>query len=123
MTSLLLRIAAVLSVLWAGALVFFVRPDAGRVDPPAVALAHGLAIANISFAFLLWRASGDPARERTALYTALILFGLRAANGTYDVLYLLHGPPAVLSLIDMIAALALFIGLLNSLPATLRGKE
>jgi hypothetical protein len=54
------------------------------------------------------------------VYVALLLFGLRAVSGTYQVLYQLEGRPAVVSLLDMVTSLALFVGILNTLPGWLR---
>jgi hypothetical protein len=86
-------------------------------------VANGLAIAHVGWAFLLWRAAPEPARERSILYGALIIFALRAINGTYLVLYVLEGPAAMTNLIDMVTSLALFVGMINVLPQTLRGAE
>ena len=86
-------------------------------------VAHGLAIADVGWAFLLWRAASDPARERSILYGALIVFALRAMHGTYEVLYVLEGPAAMTNLVDMVTSLALFVGMINALPQTLRGAE
>jgi len=91
--------------------------------PVPVALANGLALANLGLAFLFWRAAADPARERTGIYTALLVSALRGVTGTYEVLYQLDGYGAVVSLIDMVASVALFIGILNALPGTLNGVE
>jgi hypothetical protein len=44
-------------------------------------------------------------------------------KGTYEVLYVLDGPAAMTNLIDMVTSLALFVGILNALPQTLRDAE
>lgn len=114
----LLRIAAVYSLAWAIALAHpaWLAFGAGMPTAEIRSLAHGLAIANLAFAYLCKRAASDPAGERGIFYGALLLFGLRGVVGTYEVLYLLDGPPAVVRLFDMVFSLALFVGMLNALP-------
>jgi len=119
----LLRTAAVYSLAWALALAFpgwFPTGDVA-LSPELRSCASGLAIANLAFAYLFYRASIDPRAQRGIVYAALLLFGLRGAVGTYEVLYLLDGPAAVPRLIDMVLSLALFVGVLNSLPGTVGG--
>jgi heme A synthase len=113
----LLRIAALLCLAWAVLLPLMSRsqPD---VAVTGVALADALAAANLVFAYVFWRAASRD--ERTAVYAALLLFGLRAVSGTYQVLYQLEGRAAVVSLLDMVTSLALFVGMLNTLPNYLR---
>jgi heme A synthase len=122
---ILLRIAAVYSLAWAVGLAFpsWIPVDLGRLGPEMRSLANGLASANLVLAYLFNRAAADPPGHRGILYTALALFGLRAVLGTYEVLYLLDGPAAVVRLTDMVLSLALFVGLLNSLPATLQRRR
>jgi hypothetical protein len=122
---ILLRIAAVYSLAWAIALAFPSRmlAVAGVPLPELRALANGLVIANLTFAYLFYRAASDPFAQRTILYGGLLLFGLRGAVGTYEVLFVLDGAPAVARLADMVLSLALFVGLLNSLPGTLLGPR
>ena len=117
----LLRVAAGLSLAWAFAL-FIAPPQLAdeAVSAGALSLARGLAIAHLALAVLFWRAARDPARERWIVYAALLVLALRAANGTYEALYVLRGRAAVASLIDMVTSLALFVGVLNSLPNVLR---
>jgi heme A synthase len=119
---ILLRIAAAYSLAWAIGLAFpTCLPFASVVPTPEMrALANGLAIANLAFAYVFNRAAADPSAHRGILYSALILFGLRGTVGTYEVLYLLEGPPAVPQLIDMVLSVALFVALLNALPGTLQ---
>jgi len=120
--SIILRIASAYSLLWAivlawpGILPVAVVP----FSPEMGSMARGLAMANLAFAILLWRAARDPRGERWIVYAALVLFGLRAAIGTYEVLYLLEGDAAMLRLIDMVISLAGFTGMLNSLPGVLQ---
>jgi len=108
---------------WALALAFpgFLLTLGAPLSPELRSCASGLAIANLAFAYLFYRASTDPHAQRGIIYGALLLFGLRGAIGTYEVLYLLDGPAAVPRLIDMVLSLALFVGLLNSLPGTVQG--
>lgn len=124
--STLLRIAAAVYLIWA-ALLFWCRPivlgAAAGNEPVAGSVASVLAIAHVGWAFLLWRASHDPARERSILYGTLVLAALRAVSGTYQVLYVIEGPAAMANLVDMVTSLALFVGMINALPQTLRGEE
>ena len=119
---ILLRIAAGCSAAWAIGLAFpgLLPGHFGPFVPDMRSMASGLASANIALAFMFYRASSNPPAHRPVLYAALMLFGLRGLLGTYEVLYVLEGPPAVLRLADMVLSLALFVGLLNSLPATLQ---
>jgi hypothetical protein len=123
--SLLLRIAAVLALLRAIGFTFFKSVVLGKlaVQPVANAMATGLAVANVGFAFVFWRAAGNPGGERTALYASMLVTGLRGATAAYEVLYVLDGHGAVIALIDMIANVALFVGMVNSLAGVLRGPE
>jgi len=120
--STILRIAAVYSLGWAIVLACprLLPVALSPATPEARSLASGLAIANAALALLLWRAAQDPAGERWIVYGALLLFGLRAAVGTYEVLYCLDGTAATLRMIDMVISLAGFIGMLNSLPGVLQ---
>jgi len=121
----LLRVAAGLSLAWA--FLLFTDPPQLAGDPIPLgagsSLSRGLAIAHLGFALLFWRAARDPRAERSIVYAALLVFALRAAIGTYEVLYVLHGRAAVASLIDMVTSLALFVGVLNSLPNTLNPPQ
>jgi hypothetical protein len=123
--SILLRIAAVVSLGWAVVLLV-ARPLALGLlgnDPVGASVTNGLAILHAAWALMLWRAAADPSRDRTVVYGALVVFGLRAAKGTYEVLYVLEGTVAVVNLIDMVTSLALFVGILNALPGALRGSN
>ena len=119
--SILLRIAAIYSLAWSVGLVWSdlwpaISPAAG---PEAHSLALALAVANLAYALLFWAAAGNPGGYRLVLYVALLVFGLRAVIGTWEVLYTLEGGPAVARLFDMVASLALFVGILNALPGAL----
>jgi hypothetical protein len=124
--SIFLRITSVISLLWAALLAagrqtYLVGE---RATPLHHALANGLAIACVVFAFMFWRAAADPPRERTAVYGAVLLLALKVANDLYELLALLQGPEAFPSMLDMIASLALLVGVLQALPATLAaGRE
>ena len=125
--SLLLRVAAAFSALWAFAWPLFVAGDRFNVGEPhansvTFSLAGGLAIAHLGFAYLFWRASLDPAGHRGSIVTALLVLGLRAAKGIYEVLYVLDGDAAVVGLIEMMVSLALFVGIVNALPSLRRAR-
>ncbi len=117
----LLRIAAIYSLACAvGLACADLWPVVGPAPGPEVrSLALALAIANLAYALLLWPAARRPAEHRAVLYVALTVFGLRAVLGTWEVLYTLEGGPAVVRLFDMVASLALFVGILNGLPSVL----
>ena len=118
--SVILRIAAVYSLAWAVALFCpHLLPGGAAAEPAARATALALAVANLAYAALFWAAAGAPATHRLILYVALLVFGLRGAIGTYQVLYALDGPPALLQLIDMVLSVAAFVGMLNALPGVL----
>jgi hypothetical protein len=124
--AVLLRITAALTALWAGIWFCLARPAISASGSPgalAASLGDGLAVANLGFAFLFWRAAANPSGERLAVYTALLTLALRTASGTYDVLYRLDGMAGALGLIEMVASLALFVGILNALPATLAASR
>jgi hypothetical protein len=120
-----LRIAAVLALLRSAGLYFFKATVLGSLagSPLCIALANGLVVANLGLAFLFWRAGANPVGERSGMYTALLVSGLRGVSGTVEVLYLFEGNTAAVSLIDMVASIALFVGILNALPGTLRGAQ
>ncbi len=122
--SLLLRVAAVYSLGWAIALFWpGLLPGAATAPAAVRSLAHALAIANLAFAVLCWAAARAPAASGTILAAMLLVFGLRAALGTYEVLYTLDGAAAVLRLIDMVLTLAAFVGVLNLLPGIVPGSR
>lgn len=122
--SVFLRIAAVMAFLRAVGLFCLRDVVVGATAGAAAStvLVNGTALANLGFAFLFWRVAAHPGAERSGVFTALLVTGLRAAGATYEVLYLLEGNAAVVSLIDMVACVALFVGMLNALPATLRNE-
>jgi hypothetical protein len=122
--SILLRVAAVYLLLWAiglalpGALLDTVVPP----GPVGRSLAVGLAISYLGFAILLWYAARDPGRSPIILYAALLVFGLRAIIGTYEVLKTLEGRAAEFRVVDMVLCLAAFVGILNLLPGTIQQR-
>ncbi len=121
--SILLRVAALYLLLWAIALAL-PGPLADTVVPPGAvgrSLALGLAVSYVGFALLLWYAARDPAGSPIILCAALLVFGLRAVVGTYEVLKTLDGRAAEVRVVDMVLCLAAFVGILNLLPGTLRG--
>ncbi|MEO8604861.1 MAG: hypothetical protein ABI629_20005 [bacterium] len=116
---ILLRLAAFYSLFWALGLAFPGWMPLAAAGPEARSLELALAGANLGFALLFGTAAAAPAENRPALYAALLVFGLRAAIGTYQVLYVLEGTAAVIRLVDMVLSLALFVGIMNSLPGAL----
>jgi hypothetical protein len=120
LVSLLLRIAAIYSLAWAiGLAAPQWLPGAHAADAAALAAGYALGIANLGYAVLFWTASRAPAAHRPILYVSLLVFALRGAIGTYQVLYRLDGTAAVLQLIDMVLSVAAFVGMLNFLPGVL----
>jgi heme A synthase len=118
--SILLRIAAVYSLAWAiGLACPELLPGGAAAGPAARATGYALAVANLAYAVLFWTAAMAPKAYRLILYVALLVFGLRGAIGTYQVLYVLDGGAAVLQLIDMVLSVAAFVGMLNLLPGEL----
>jgi hypothetical protein len=119
--TILLRCAAIYSLCWAIALAVPDLMPGGPAEPAARSLEIAVMAANLGYALLFWSAAQAPGAARPTLYAALLVFGLRAAFGTYEVLYTLEGTAAVVRLIDMVFSLALFVGVLNSLPGVLAG--
>jgi heme A synthase len=118
--SLLLRTAAIYSLGWAVALFWpSILPGGAAAEPAQRAMSLALGVANVGYAALFWTAARAPARHRAIVYVALLVFGLRGAIGTYQVLYALDGIPAVLQLVDMVLSIAAFVGMLNLLPGVL----
>lgn len=123
--SLLLRITAVVSLAWAVLLLTSpnVASGMGPIPPVQRALANGLAIANVVFAYLFWYAAARPSANRGAIYAALLLLVLRVANDLYELLVLLPGQQALVSLADLVVSVALLVGILEALPRLLRGQS
>ena len=122
---LLLRLTALLVLAWAVFLLALKGHVLGReeLSPQVRALANGLAIANAALAYVFWHGARDPAANRGAVYGAIILLALKLANDLYELLVLLPVPGAVISLADLVVALALLVGILEALPRTVKAGE
>jgi len=119
--SLLLRLAALLTLAWAVFLLTvkgYVAPE--ELSPQVRAFANGLAVANVALAYVFWHGAHDPAANRGAVYGAIILFTLRLANDLYELLVLLPARWAAISLADLVITLALLVGILEALPRTFK---
>jgi len=115
--SLLLRLAAGVSLFWA-VLAFWLRRyvvAADQLTPVVQALANALGITNLVLAVLFWYAAGDPGGRRGIVYGAIALWALRTADALYGLLVLLPAEQAVFSLADLIVSLALLVGLIEAL--------
>ncbi len=121
----LLRIAAVVSLVWGLALLMLKRPlfGAAATVPVAAAFANGLAIANVAFAYMFWYAAVAPAVNRGAIYGAILLMALRTSNDLYQLLVLLPPDQALLSLADLVISVGLLVGILEALPRLLAEKQ
>lgn len=120
--ALYLRIAAVFTLLRA-ATCFFAGDfllGAAAAPPGVRVLLNAFGAANLGLALLFWRAAGDPASERSGVYTALVVIGLRAVMGVYEVLYVLDDASVTAGAVDMVMSIALFSVLLNALPRALQ---
>ncbi|MFI5397803.1 MAG: hypothetical protein ACHQ9S_19885 [Candidatus Binatia bacterium] len=119
--SLLLRVTGILSLGWAVFLLMLKDQviAVGQLSPLVRALANGLGIANLALAYVFWRAASDPATNRGSIYAAIILLALKVANDLYELLVLLPASQATVSLGDLVASLALLVGILEALPRTL----
>ncbi len=119
--SVLLRIAAGVSLLWAVTLLGLKDHliAAEQLSPIVRALANGLGIANLVLACLFWYAARAPAAYRGVVYGAIMLLVLRTANDLYELLVLLPGDRALVSLADLVVSVALLVGILEALPRML----
>ncbi len=117
----LLRIAALVSFAWAVVLLAFKKGlfGAAALTPLGQAFANGLGIAQLVFAYLFLYAAAAPARQRGAIYAAIMLMALRTANDLYQLLVLLPPDQALLSLADLVVSVALLVGILEALPRLL----
>lgn len=120
--ALFLRIAALFTLLRAVACLFAGDTLLGALaaQPATRVLLNAFGAANVGLALLFWRAAGNPACERSGVYTALVVIGLRAVMGVYEVLYVLDDAGAVPGAVDMVMSIALFSVILNALPRTLQ---
>jgi len=120
--SVLLRIAAAVSLIWAALLLagkyYLLAPQS--LAPLTQALANGLGSAQLVLAYLFWSAAGAPAAHRRTIYGAIMLMALNTANDLYQMLALLPPRQALVSLADLVVSMALLVGLLEALPRLLR---
>jgi hypothetical protein len=118
----LLRVTAGIMLLWAVGLVagrpHLAPPD--QVTPLVSALANGLAATTLVFAFLFWRASSDTPPNRTAIYAAILLLLLKTGLDLHELLVLRDGVGGLVSVADLVVSVALTVGVIEALPATLR---
>ena len=119
--SVLLRITAGVSFLWAVTLLglkdHLIAAD--QLSPITRALANGLGIAQLVLACVFWYAALAPAAYRGVVYGAITLLALRTANDLYELLVLLPGDRALVSLADLVVSVALLVGILEALPRML----
>jgi len=119
--TLLLRLTAVFSVLWAVLLIGCKQAVFGAqpLSWLAATLANGVAAAYAVLGWLFWRAARHPAAHRGSIYAAIGMFILKWAFDTYGVLLALSPDPAMISLADLIISISLLVGILESLPKML----
>jgi hypothetical protein len=118
--SVLLRIIAAFSLLWA--LVFVCCTDrvvdAPQLPAAARLLATGLAATHVVLAYMFWYAARAPAVHRGAIYGAVMLLASKAATDLYGLLVALPPAQALISLFDLVVSIALLVSVLESLPRT-----
>jgi hypothetical protein len=117
----LLRVTAVLSLVWAVLLLGLKDHALGadQLSPQGYALANGLGIADLVLAYVFWHAAHNPAASRGAVYGAIMLMALKMANDLYELLVLLPPERTLLSLADLVLSIALLVGILEALPRML----
>jgi hypothetical protein len=118
--SVLLRVMAALSLMWA---LLFVGCkdrllDVEQLSPLVRALANGLGAAHVALACVFWHGARAPTVHRGAIYGALILLVSKTANDLYGLLVLLPPGLALLSLLDLVISVALLVAVLEALPRT-----
>lgn len=118
--SVLLRVMAALSLLWALMLLGFKDRwiDAQQLSPLGRGLANGLGGAHLALAYVFWRGARAPAVHRGAIYGAVILLVSKTANDLYGLLVLLPPGLALVSLLDLVISIALLVSILEALPRT-----
>lgn len=123
--SVVLRIVAALSLLWALLFLGFKDRmiDAPQLSPLVRALANGLGAAYLVLAYVFWYGARAPAIHRGAIYGAVILLAAKTANDLYGLLVLLPPGHALVSLIDLVVSIALLVTVLESLPRTLAASR
>lgn len=121
----LLRATAITMLLWAVGLFFGLGHaiPAEQLNPTTVALANGLAAASVSFAFAFWAASSETPPNRTVIFTAILILVLKTAADLYELLVLLKGGAAMVSLADLVLSVGLCVGIIEALPSALRAKN
>jgi len=119
--SVLLRVIAALSLLWALILLCFkdLLIEAQQLSSLARALANGLGAGHLALAYMFWYGSRAPAEHRGAIYGAIILLVTKTANDLYGLLVLLPPGQALASLLDLVVSITLLVSVLESLPRTL----
>ena len=119
--SLLLRLTAILSLVWTILLLGYKELVVGvaLLSPLVRALANALGIANLVLAYVFWTAAREPAANRHTVYGAIALLAIKVATDSYDLLVLLPPSPAMVSLADLVLSLALLVGILEALPRIL----
>ena len=118
--SALLRLAAAVSLGWAVLLIGFKHQllVADHWHPLMRSLANGLGVAYLALGYSFWYAARNPSEHRGTIYAALILMAFKMVNDVYEVLALLPGELALISLADLVLSTGLLVGLLEALPRT-----
>ncbi|HYD49950.1 MAG TPA: hypothetical protein VEB21_16450 [Terriglobales bacterium] len=117
----LLRLAALLSLIWVVTLAVL-RPDLanGQATPPiATALAFSMVVCQLAFAMLFLLAARAPAENLAAVMTAIVLMAGKVAVDLYHSLVLLPPESAILTIVDLVLSFSLLVGLLEGLPRLL----
>lgn len=118
--SVLLRVVAALSLLWALVFLGFKDRliDPEDLSPLARALANALGAAHLVLAYVFWYGARAPTVHRSAIYGAIMLLVSKTANDLYGMLVLLPPRFALVSLLDLVVSVALLVSVLESLPRT-----
>ena len=121
----LLLLAAAVSLAWAVLLLGLQDSlvATAELSPRTHAFANGLGIASVVLAYVFWDAARNPAAHRGVIYAAVMLNGLKTANDLYELLVLLPGDQALLSLADLVLSVGLLVGILEALPRTLAASR
>ena len=123
--SAVLRVAGAFALVWALLLLEFKERVLAVADlsPLLRALANALGILYLVATYVFWYAAGDPAKNRGAVYAAIVFLALKTANDLYDLLVLLPPNEALVSLADLVLSLALLVAVLQALPRTLASSR
>ena len=123
--SVLLRVVAGLSLLWA--LIFLGFKDRliapADLSPLASAMANALGGAHVALAYVFWYGARAPMVHRSAIYGAVIFLVSKTANDLYGMLVLLPPRFALISLLDLVLSIALLVSVLESLPRTFNASR